>query len=120
MKDEEKIYIPSNVKAESYFFDGFGTAELIKAIITTLVVSVIWLIVYIINKNLPFLILAEMVTIAACVMIYMKDQTNQSVVDYAKNMIVFSKSKKIYLFNNEQSVREFEKELIKTYGGEEE
>jgi hypothetical protein len=101
----KKIYIPTNVKTGSYIFDGFGMSELGKTILMTLIVSGLSVVIYLFTKNLAVLVLTILITISACISIFTKDRTNQSVVDYVENILKFSKRQKRYLYNNRMDVQ---------------
>lgn len=92
------LYIPESVKTRSEIFNGFGFMQLMQTVAITAVVGVISFLIYLIHKNLPILITSILITCAASVTILTKDATNQSVVDYAKNMIAFSKTQKKYSY----------------------
>ena len=99
---KEKLYIPNNVKNRSEFFDGFGFSELIGTFAITGVVFGISFIIYLFANNLSLLILSVLITASVGVAILTKDRTNQSVLDYATNMILFSKSQKKYEYERSE------------------
>lgn len=98
--ENTRIYIPTNVKTEVILFDGFGMGELGKTALFTLVGIAIASITYICKHNLGMLVLIILISAAVGVALTSKDQTNQCVIDYTKNMIRFAKSQKRYLYNN--------------------
>lgn len=97
---KQKLYIPESVKTKSEIFNGFGFLQLIQTALITAVVGVVSFFLYLFHGSLPVLITSILITCAASVTILKKNATNQSVVDYVKNMIRFSKSQKKYSYRN--------------------
>lgn len=94
----QKLYIPEGVKTKSEIFNGFGFTQLMQTALVTVIAGVISYIAYTVHNNLPFLITSILIVCAATVTVLTKDATNQSVVDYAENMIAFSKTQKKYSY----------------------
>ena len=99
-----KLYIPEGVKTKSEIFNGFGTTQFIQTALVTAVAGVISFIAYTVHQNLPFLITSILIVCAATVTVLTKDSTNQSVVDYAKNMIAFSRTQKKYSYQSREEL----------------
>jgi len=99
-----KLYIPEGVKTKSEIFNGFGAAQFIQTALVTAVAGVISFIAYTVHQNLPFLITSILIVCAATVTVLTKDSTNQSVVDYAKNMIAFSRTQKKYSYQSREEL----------------
>lgn len=99
-----KLYIPEGVKTKSEIFNGFGATQFIQTALVTAVAGVISFIAYTVHQNLPFLITSILIVCAATVTVLTKDATNQSVVDYAKNMIAFSKTQKKYSYRSREEI----------------
>ena len=94
----QKLYIPESVKTKSEIFNGFGFAQLMQTLFITAIFGFISFLLYLVHQNLPFLITSILIVCAATVTMLTKDATNQSVVDYVKNMIAFSKAQKKYSY----------------------
>lgn len=94
----QKLYIPEGVKTKSEIFNGFGYTQFIQTAAVTAIAGVISYVAYTFHKNLPFLITSILIVCAMAVTVLTKDATNQSVVDYAKNMLAFSKTQKKYCY----------------------
>ena len=99
-----KLYIPEGVKTKSEIFNGFGATQLIQTAMVTGITGVISFVTYTVHKNLPFLITSILIVCAATVTVLTKDSTNQSVVDYAKNMIAFSRTQKKYSYQSREEL----------------
>lgn len=98
MDDNEMLYIPIGLKERYEIWDGFGKDELIKSLITIVILLVIDLIIFLFKRSIPFASVFALVSIGGTGMIFTKDTTNLSVVDQVKNMIRFSKSQKKYKY----------------------
>lgn len=98
MEEKNDLYIPIGLKDRYELWNGFGKEELVKSLIINLVLGIINIILYIINRNIPSSIVFFMVSVAGAIMMLTKDTTNLSVVDQLQNMIGFSKSQKQYLY----------------------
>lgn len=99
-----KLYIPEGVKTKSEIFNGFGTAQFVQTALVTAIFGIISFAAYKLHKNLPFLIASVLIVCAATVTVLTKDSTNQSVVDYAKNMLAFSKTQKKYSYRSREEL----------------
>lgn len=100
----QKLYIPESVKTKSEIFNGFGFSQLIQTAVITGIAGVISYFIYLAHGNLSMLITSILIVCAASVTILTKDSTNQSVVDYAKNMIAFAKTQKKYEYQSGKEV----------------
>ena len=94
----QKLYIPEGVKTKSEIFNGFGFTQFMQTGIVTAIAGVISYVAYTFHHSLPFLITSILIVCAMAVTVLTKDATNQSVVDYEKNMIAFSKTQKKYSY----------------------
>lgn len=101
---KQKLYIPESVKTQSEIFNGYGFAQLIQTALITIVVGVLSFFIYLIHNNLSVLVTTILISCAASVTVLTKDMTNQSMVDYLKNMICFSKSQKEYRYRNRKEL----------------
>ncbi len=111
MNENKKLYIPVNVKTKVEIYDGFGTAELISALLVTApAAGILYLYKALMGNSFGFFALGTIVIFAATVFIFMRDRTNQNVVDYVKNIIIFNKRQKRYIYNKE--IEEEEREQI--------
>lgn len=99
-----KLYIPEGVKTKSEIFNGFGFTQLMQTTLVTGVAGVVSFIAYTIHQNLPFLITTILIVCAATVTAFTKDSTNQSIVDYAGNMIAFSNTQKKYYYRAREEI----------------
>lgn len=100
----QKLYIPESVKTRSEIFNGFGFTQLIQTIAITGVLGGVSFIIYLVHQSLSILITSILIICAASVTILTKDSTNQSVVDYSKNMIAFTKSQKKYDYYGREEI----------------
>ena len=100
----QTLYIPEGVKTKSEIFNGFGFTQLIQTALVTVVTGAISFCIYTIHQNLPVLILSILITCAATVTVLTKDATNQSMIDYVKNMIAFSRTQKKYDYQNREEL----------------
>lgn len=85
-KKKETLYIPSNIKVKMEFFEGFGVSELMITIISTIIISIL---AFIIFKNSTTAVFILMFTIALNVVLNVKDTTNQSIISFVLNFIIF-------------------------------
>lgn len=99
-----KLYIPEGVKTKSEIFNGFGFTQLTQTALITIVFGAVSFIFYTVHQNLPFLITSILIVCAAAVTVLTKDATNQSVIDYLKNMIAFAKTQKSYIYQGSEEV----------------
>lgn len=113
MGENNKIYIPTNIQTEQMIFQGFGTKELFKSIGFTLVMSVIWFIVYLFTKNSMYLVFEILISAVVGVFLYVKDPTNQNVVNYMNYMLNFATSQRKYRYNNR--IEEEERYIVRKY-----
>ena len=97
--ERRKIYIPTNIRTRTYFFEGFGFTELIQTILFTVLIGLFDIIYFLISKNEVIAVTTILIAIAVGVTLFTKDKTNMSVVDYIKDLIIFSKSQKRYLYD---------------------
>jgi len=96
VEDKNELYIPIGLKDRYELWTGFGKEELVKALVINVVLGITNIIIYFINRNIPFNIVFLLVSISGAIMMLTKDTTNLSVVDQLENMIRFSKSQKYY------------------------
>lgn len=96
--DNETLYIPAGLKTKTEIFEGFGKEELAKATFSTLVLGGIDLLIYLIKHWTGFCMIFILTSIAASIMMFIKNESNISVVDQIQFMIQFSKSQKVYKY----------------------
>ncbi len=95
--ENEKLYIPSNVKVRLEFFKGYGVKELIATGIVAVALIPISIIAYNLgNQNYLLPVLIEMFGVVATVVATTKDENNLCIVSQIKYMIDFAKSQKKY------------------------
>ncbi len=105
----KKLYIPVNVKTKFEIYEGFGTAELISTVLCSIPASlVLFLIKTVLGKSFGFFALGVMVIFIASAFIFVRDRTNQNVVDYVKNILIFNGRQKRYIYNKRIEVEELE------------
>ena len=90
------VYIPSGVKSEKEWFNGFGKRELLQSMAGSLLSCVFAAGIWFIFRNVASTVVTVLSGIFGSIMMCTKDQYNLSVVDQAADMIRFSKSQKIY------------------------
>lgn len=100
----QKLYIPESVKTKSEIFNGFGFLQLMQTAVITGIAGIIAYVIYLAHGNLAMLITPTLIVCAASVTMLTKDATNQSVVDYAHNMIAFAKTQKKYEYQSGKEV----------------
>ena len=103
-EQKEKLYIPTNIKTRQEFFNGYGFPEFIQTLVMTVISLIIGLIIYAQNQDISVLILIVIISIAATVVCVSKDRNNQSIVDYAKNMMRFSREQQTYPYIRKEDV----------------
>lgn len=111
--DNNKIYIPTNIQTETIIFQGYSTKELGKTLIFSAFLCIIWGIVYLFTNSTVQLMFEVMASIVAGVYIFVKDTTNQCIVDYIKYIIKYSCTQRIYKYNNE--IEKEEAYLVRKY-----
>jgi len=95
-EQRETLYIPTNIKTRQEFFSGFGFPELMQTLVMAAVSLVVGLILYAEDQSVPRTVLIVIITIATTIVCVSKDRNNQSMLDYVKNMIRFSREQKKY------------------------
>jgi hypothetical protein len=100
----ETLYIPTNIKTRREFFNGFGFIEASQTFAAAVISLIIGLVFYAKNQNVSQTVLIVVITIAAAVVCVSKDRNNQSVLDYALNMVRFSREQKKYPYFRKESV----------------
>ncbi len=96
MEHEIGLYIPTGVKAQNEFFNGFGKRELMQSAIGSMMGAAAAALIWLIFGNVALTVVAVLTGIFGSVMMCTKDQNNQSVVDQVGNMIRFNRSQQIY------------------------
>lgn len=99
--EKNKIYIPVNIQTEQMIFQGYGMKELGKTLVFSAALCILWGIVYLFVRSTIQLLFEAIVSVAVGVLIFVKDNTNQCVVDYIKYMLRFSCTQRIYKYDNE-------------------
>jgi type IV secretory pathway VirB3-like protein len=95
-EQRETLYIPTNIKTRQEFFNGFGFPELMQTLVIAAISFMIAMILYAENQNVSGAVLIVIISIAATVVCVSKDRNNQSMLDYVKNMIRFSREQREY------------------------
>ncbi len=99
-EDEYKLYIPTNIRIRTELIDGFGMRELISSLLTTLpLAAVLYLYKVIAGKGNGFFMLGTIIIFTATVFIFIRDRTNQNVVDYVKNIMIYNRRQHQYIYN---------------------
>lgn len=98
--ENKRIYIPTNIRTKTYFFEGFGFSELVSTLVLTIIVGIFDLVYFSVSKNEVAAVVIILVAVAVGVTLFTKDRTNMSVTDYVRDLIIFSKSQKKYLYNS--------------------
>ena len=111
--EKNKIYIPINIQTETMIFQVYGMSELFKTLAFTAITSVIWIILFIIKHSSIQLAFEIMCSMAVGVFIFVKDTTNQCIVDYIRYMIKFATTQRSYRYNNH--IEDEEAYIIKKY-----
>lgn len=112
-ENKKMIYIPTNIQTETIIFPGYGVKELWKTLIFAGMLSILWLVVYLFNRNGLQMIFEIMISIAVGVFIYTKDSTNQNVVDYVSYMVEYAAGQKVYIYDNK--IEEEEEYIVRKY-----
>ncbi len=100
MEINNKIYIPVNIQTNRMIFTGYGINELYKSFIFFLCLCLIWGVVFLFAKSTTQLIFELMVSIVISVVVFVRDVTNQCMVDYIKYILRFSCSNRKYKYDN--------------------
>ncbi len=100
----QTLYIPESVKPKSEIFNGFGYMQLMQTVLVTCAFGFVSYIIYLAHRNLTFFITSVLIVCAATVTVLTKDATNQSVIDYVKNFIIFAKTQKKYEYRGGKEV----------------
>lgn len=94
------LYIPTGVKTENEFFNGFGKRELLQSIAGSLCCGGLSMVIWLLSQNVAFTVVAVLAGIFGSVMMTTRDQNNQSVVDQIGNMVRFSRNQQIYPYRS--------------------
>ena len=96
MEREISLYIPTGVKAQNEFFNGFGKRELLQSAMGSLLGGAVAALLWLVSGNVVMTVVAVLTGIFGSVMMCTKDQNNQSVIDQIGNMVRFRRSQQIY------------------------
>ncbi len=96
MEHEISLYIPTGVKAQNELFNGFGRRELLQSAVGSLLGGAVATLLWLVSGNVALTVVAALTGIFGSVMMCIKDQNNQSVVDQIGNMVWFGRSQQIY------------------------
>lgn len=107
MDDNDKLYIPANIRTRLEFFKGYGVKELVT---TVLVVAFSLPIVFIVYKFFSTLaaIILILVIIATSVIAVTKDDNNLCVVQQVKYMIRSARMQKVFKYKYYDKRREID------------
>ena len=94
--ENSTLYIPMGVKPEPELFTGFGKRELLQSAVGSLGSGVLAALIWAISSNVAFTVVAVLTGIFGSVMMCVKDQYNQSVVDQIGNLFRYMRSQQIY------------------------
>ncbi|MCI9086860.1 MAG: hypothetical protein HFE51_10680 [Clostridia bacterium] len=111
--EKNKIYIPVNIQTEQMIFQGYGMKELGKTLTFAAVLCVFWGVLYLFTHSTIQFLFEAIVSVAIGVVIFVKDNTNQCVVDYIKYMLRFACSQRIYKYDNE--IEREEQYIVREY-----
>ena len=90
------LYIPANIRTRIEFFEGYGAVELTATVIAALISGSFSFILHTLTENLVLSVLCVLITIAASVMLQIKDASNQSVIDQMKYVLRFYRTQRLY------------------------
>ena len=111
--EQNKIYIPVNIQTEQMIFQGYGMKDLGKTLTFSFVLCIFWGIIYLFVHSTIQLLFEAIVSVAIGVLIFVKDNTNQCVVDYIKYMLRFACTQRRYKYDNE--IEREENSLVRSY-----
>lgn len=111
--EKNKIYIPTNIQTETIIFQGYGMKELCKTLVFSLILCALWGIIYLFTHSAIQFLFEAMASVAAGVFVFVKDTTNQSMVDYIKYIIKFACTQRIYKYDN--AIEKEENYLVRKY-----
>ena len=97
MDDNDKLYIPANIRTRLEFFKGYGIKELVTTISVVAFSLPIVFAVYKLVSTLAAIILI-LVIIATSVIAVTKDDNNLCVVQQVKYMIRSAKMQKVFKY----------------------
>jgi len=98
-RSEFRLYIPSNVKIRTEFFNGYGVKELIItaiAVISLIPVSIIAY--YLSDKNYLMPVIIEMIGALVAIVVTSKDENNLCIASQIQYLIRYIKSQKKYSY----------------------
>lgn len=96
MSQDQSLYIPLGVKAESEWFPGFGQRQLGQAAVGTGIAIASAFILWLLGSSIPLVMVVFLIGVSASVMMTTKDRHNLSVLDQMMFMVRFAKSQKYY------------------------
>ena len=96
--EQKTLYIPSNIKTQQEFFEGYGQSELYKTIAAAAICGIFCAVLYSFTKSIAMCTVILLSGIAASVMFVTKDRNNLSVLDQVMHMVRFGKSQKKYKY----------------------
>jgi len=100
-KKEILLYIPMGVKLEQELFNGFGKKEVFRSAITMIFGFIISFIIYLFTLKQNILIVGLLSSVFGSIMLYIKDNQNQSVLDYIINVINFYREQQNYEYRGD-------------------
>ena len=111
--EQNKIYIPINIQTEQMIFQGYGMKDLVKTLTFAFVFCIFWGIVYLFVHSTIQLLFEAVVSVTIGVLIFVRDNTNQCVVDYIKYMLRFACTQRRYKYDNE--IEREENSIVRSY-----
>lgn len=95
--ENNTLYIPMGVKPEPELFTGFGKRELLQSAAGSLGGGLLAVMIWLFSSgNVAFTVVAVLTGIFGSVMMCVKDQYNQSVVDQIGNLFRYMRDQQIY------------------------
>lgn len=94
--ENRTLYIPMGVKPEQELFTGFGKRECLQSLVGSLGGGLLAVVIWLCSSNVAFTVVAVLTGIFGSVMMCVKDQYNQSVVDQIGNLFRFLREQQIY------------------------
>lgn len=98
VQDKRMINIPSQIKLQTEFFEGYGVEELIKTIIVLGISSVVAYIIYLFTKVMLISTFFVIGSVVISVVFLTKNRNNFSMADNIKNIVKYELMQKRYKY----------------------